>query len=110
MKRVLLPLAIVLHLRSRNDEITRTVAEETPHLNSRRCSVVRESLKRICGSNKLRKKEFRRHLTAQGKPYTRAKVSNSLDYINEERLKIILSVLDYLEDQGWAEGSAIGSL
>ena len=110
MSRVLLPLAIELHLRSRSNEIARTVTEETPHLNSRRRRVVEKSIKRICGSNTARQNEFERNIKARGKPYTAAKVRNSLDYINQERLQRILDVLDYLEDQGWAEGSAIGSL
>ena len=111
MSRVLLPLAIELHLRSRSDEITRTVTEENPHLNSRRRRRVLKSLKRICGSNAVMQNEFESHLSTHGPgPYSRNDVKNSLDYINQKRLQRILDVLDYLEDQGWAEGSAIGSL
>ena len=107
MTNVLQPLAIELHLKSRPDEITRTVTEETPKLNLRR---KKKALIRICGKNKARQNEFHNHLKTLGKPYTEAKVRLSLQHINQARLQRIFNVLDYLEDQGWADGSALGSL
>lgn len=34
----------------------------------------------------------------------------SLEYLNKVRLQRIINLLDYVEDQGWADGSALGSL
>jgi len=110
MTRVLQPLAIELHLRSRSDEMTKTVTKETPRLNSPHTSVVKQSLLRICGIHQARQDEFYNHLKTQGAPYTEDKVRRSLEYINQARLQRIFNVLDYLEDQGWVDGSAIGSL
>ena len=56
------------------------------------------------------KDKFCNHLKAQGKLYTEAKEHLSLKYLNQIRLERICNVLDYLEDQGWADGSASGSL
>ena len=110
MTRVLQPLAIELHLRSRSNEMERTVMKETPKLNSRHPSVVKQSLIRVCGINEARQNDFHNHLKSQGTPYTNEKVRRLLQYINQVRLQRIFNVLDYLEDQGWADGSAIGSL
>ena len=107
MTNVLQPLAIELHLKSRPDEITRTVTKETPKLNLRRN---KKALARICGKNTAMQNEFHNHLKSQSKPYTEAKVRLSLQHINQARLQRIFNVLDYLEDQGWADGSALGSL
>ena len=54
--------------------------------------------------------KFCNHLKAPGKLYTEAKVLLSLKYLNQVCLERICNVLDYLEDQGWADGSASGSL
>ena len=110
MRQVLQPLALELYLKSRNDEITRTVTEETPKLNSLDSKVVRRSLIRICGKHQPRQDEFFNHLRSQGTPFTEVTVRRSLEYVNQARLQRIFNVLDYLEDQGWADGSAIGSL
>ena len=107
MTNILQPLAIELHLKSRPDEITRTLTEETPKLKLRRN---RKALVRICGKNTARQNEFHNHLKSQSKPYTEAKVRLSLQHINQARLQRIFNVLDYLKDQGWADGSALGSL
>ncbi|KAL9951274.1 hypothetical protein ACROYT_G043912 [Oculina patagonica] len=110
MARVLLPLALEFHLRSRGNELTETVRRETPLLNSPDPNVMQKSLRRICGGLKTRQTEFQTYLKAQGTPYTNAKVRSSLEYINKVRLQRVINVLDYLEDQGWADGSALGTL
>lgn len=110
MSRILLPLALEFHLRSRDDELTATERKETPFLNSPDSRVVQKSLRRICGGLQNRQTEFKNYLTTQGKPYTNAKVRSSLEYLNKVRLQRIINVLDYLEEQGWADGSGIGSL
>ena len=109
MTRVLQPLAIELHLKSRSDEITRTILKETPKFNSH-SNDVKQLLIRISGIHQPRQDEFYDHLKAQGTPYTEDKVRRSLEYVNQARLQRIFNVLDYLEDQGWADGSALGSL
>lgn len=43
-------------------------------------------------------------------PHTHANVRSSLEYINKVRVQRIINLLDYVEDQGWADGSGIGSL
>ena len=110
MTRILQPLAIELHLKSRGDEVTRTVTKETPEFNSQDNQDKSSALTRICGDDKQMEDKFLNQLKAQGKPYTEAKVRLSLEYLNQARLERICNVLDYLEDQGWADGSASGSL
>ena len=108
--KILQPLAIELHLKCRTDEVIKTVSKETSKLNSQDNQEESASVTQICGDDKQMQDKFLNHLKAQGKPYTEAKVRLSLKYLNQARLERICNVLDYLEDQGWADGSASGSL
>ena len=108
--RIMLPLALEFYLKSRSDEITKTVTNETPKLSSSNPAVVQRSLQKICGKHANRKNEFLNYLNSLGTPYTTDKVRKSLQYINKVRLQRIINLLDYIEEQGWADGSAIGSL
>ena len=109
MDKIMFPLALEFYLKSRKNELNETVKRETPRLNSANSA---QALKKICGSRRNRKKEFEDYLTgiAGTPPYTELHVLRSLDYINKVRLQRIINLLDYVEDQGWADGSAIGSL
>ena len=106
--KVLLPLALEFYLKSRQNELTKTVAEETAGLNS---AMREKSLQKI-SKTKARSDEFIKFLdaTSQGPPYTEADVRRSLEYMNKVRLQKIINLLDYLEYQGWADGSGLGSL
>ena len=109
--KVLLPLALEFYLKSRQNELTKTVSEETPRLNSKDFTEREKSLQKI-SKNKGRREEFSKFLNSasQGSPYNEQDVRRSLEYINKVRLQRIINVLDYLEDQGWADGSGLGSL
>ena len=107
--KIMFPLALEFYLKSRQNELIETVRRETPRLNSANSA---QALRKICGSRQNRKKEFEDYLKgiAGSPPYTELHVRRSLDYINKVRLQRIINLLDYVEDQGWADGSAIGSL
>ena len=104
MVNILLPLALEFHLKSRGREFSKTIDNVIRRLNSS------ESLTRIAGRVSNNKSEFLSCLGNQEKPYTRIEVKRALKCVNQIRLQRIFNILDYLEDQGWADGSAIGSL
>ena len=113
MAQIMLPLAVEYYLRSRKAEMDKIVEKETTDqaLLSTDPAKIEESLKRIAGNRKARRDEFYSFLQNQQKvPYDKAKVRRSLEYLNKARLQRIINLLDYVEDQGWADGSAIGSL
>ena len=109
MDKIMFPLALEFYLKSRQNELIETVRRETPRLNSANSA---QALQKICGSRSNRQQEFEDYLRgiAGNPPYTELHVRRSLDYINKVRLQRIINLLDYVEDQGWADGSAIGSL
>ena len=110
MQEIMMPLALEFHLRSRQGEIDRTVKRETLQLNNPDSSVVQRSLKRMVGNRPNRIEELDNYLKMQEKPYTAETVRHSLEYINKARLQKVINLLDYVEDQGWADGSGIGSI
>ena len=113
MAQIMLPLALEYYLRSRNGEIDKTVEKEATDqaLLSNDPVKIDKSLKRIAGNQKARRDEFYNYLeNRQKKPYDQAKVRHSLEFLNKARLQRVINLLDYVEDQGWADGSAIGSL
>jgi len=109
MDKIMFPLALEFYLKSRQNELFETVKRETPRLNSANLS---QALQKICGNRRNRQKEFEDYLNgiAGNPPYRELHVRRSLDYINKVRLQRIINLLDYVEDQGWADGSALGSL
>ena len=113
MAQIMLPLAVEYYLRSRKSEIDKTVERETTDqalLSSDRTKI-EKSLERIAGKHRARKDEFYNYLqNEQRKPYDKTKVRLSLEFLNKARLQRVINLLDYVEDQGWADGSAIGSL
>ena len=108
--RIMLPLAIEFYLKSRAEEVSRTVKQETTQLSSTNKVDVDRAIERICGNNANRQKKFREYLESLTKPYTKDQVRKILNDENKKRLERIIKLLDYIEDQGWADGSAIGSL
>ena len=108
--KVLLPLALEHHFRSRDDEISRTAHEEFRGLASADATARENSLKRIAGSSASLKTKFQSDFQSRGAPHGKDKVERSIRVINAERFERIIKVLDYLEDQGWADGSALGSV
>lgn len=110
MANIMLPLAQEYYLRSRQVEIDKTAGKELKKLGSSASAKVKKSLKRIAGKHKPRQDEFLNYLKSKGKPYTKAKVRESLEYINKARLQRVINLLDFVEDQGWTDGSAIGSI
>ena len=110
MVKVLLPFALEFHLKSRTKEMSKTATQEVSQLNSVTPNLVQLSLRKIAGNLRKRQAEFHNYLKKQGKPYTATKVRRSLEYINKVRLQRIINLLEFVEDQGWEDGSAMGSL
>ncbi|PFX32064.1 Chondroitin sulfate ABC exolyase [Stylophora pistillata] len=106
--RIMLPLALEFYLKSRTNQITKTVAKERSKLCSGDAAKMQQSVEKICGKWKKRQDEFRNYLNTLS--CTESNVRKSLNFINKARLQRILNLLDYIEEQGWADGSGIGSL
>ena len=106
--RIMLPLALEYYLKSRPKEITKIVNKEKSKLCSGDAAKMQRSVQKICGKWTKRQDEFRNYLSTLA--CTKNNVRKSLQFINKARLQRILNLLDYIEDQGWADGSGIGSL
>ena len=105
---ILLPLTLEYYFTSKNNTILDTIRRELANINSiaRRKSAV----KRIT-SHDLEYSDFL--LSELGKfktPLTRLHLRNCLRNLNRRKLETILLLLEYITDQGWTEGSAMGSL
>lgn len=73
MARILLPLALEFHLRSRKDEVAVTVTIETPRLNSVKPTEVQQSYRIISGGLRSRRRSFKTILKHKENPTQRPK-------------------------------------
>ena len=109
MEEILLPLALEYNLRSRPNDVTDNVNTQLPELNSGDVARRRNAYKVIAGENRNMKNLFRSYLpTSTG--LSSADVESAIDTLNLVRLNKITDVLDFVKQQGFAEGSGLGSL
>ena len=109
MEKILLPLALEYHLRSRSVEIDRTVTAQLVNLNSADQSTKNDAYKAIAGDNRDMKNTFKSFLPATP-PLDSDQVRTAITSLNLYRLFKINNLLDYVKEQGFADGSGLGSL
>ena len=103
--KILLPLSLEYYLRTRPVELRYIKNRFSSGLTSTDRATKEDAIRLIAGNDQGLQNALKSSLAT-----TSGDVEASLDALNRARRDRIFSILDYLEDQGWAEGSAIGSL
>ena len=107
---ILFPLALEYHIRSRTDEIDSTATDELANLNSAVATEKKSAYRAIAGRHHAMQDVFKTFLPKSSKPLTKNQVKNAIKALNCNRLSKINHLLDYVKDQGFADGSGLGSL
>ena len=108
--KILFPLALEYHIRSRTDEIDSTATDELANLNSAVAAEKNSAYQAIAGKHQAMQDVFRTFLPSSSNPLTKNQVKNAIKALNCNRLSKINHLLDYVKDQGFADGSGLGSL
>ena len=110
MTKILLPLALEYYLKSRTNEIADAARTQLPELNSG--SLVRQNnaYKVIAGGNRNMQRTIKNYLPSSSAPFTTTNVETAINRLNVERLNKINNLLDFAKEQGFADGSGLGSL
>ena len=109
METILLPLALEYYLTSRTVEIDSTVTAQLANLNSPQQSTKNNAYKAIAGEQKAMQNKFKSYLPSTA-TLTSEKVKTAINSLNGHRLNKINNLLDYVKQQGFADGSGLGSL
>ena len=109
MEKILLPLALEYHLRSRTIEIDNTVTDQLANLNSAKQSTKDNAYKVIAGKHGDMQNKFKSYLPSIP-TLTSQQVKTAINSLNVHRLNKINNLLDYVKQQGFADGSGLGSL
>ncbi|XP_027049719.1 uncharacterized protein LOC113677156 [Pocillopora damicornis] len=109
MQEVLLPMTLDYYVRSRDVDVDALAFDQLSNLNGD-VAQKKAAIKEIAGGNQNIQNIFTTALGTNTKSYTLEKVKEAIDILNTERKKRLLLLLEYIEDQGWSDGSAIGSL
>ena len=107
-RKVLLPLAFEHFFASRKEEIHKTIELKLAKINNPRTQ--RITVQRLVGSDKEFTKLFYHKYKLGTRTLTRYKLRMALKEINHKRFQRIERILEYIVDQGWTVGSALGSL
>ena len=109
MEEILLPLALEYHLRSRTIEVDSTVKDQLVNLNSPQQSTKDNAYKTIAGEHGDMQNKFKSYLPSIP-TLTSQQVKTAINSLNVHRLNKINNLLDYVKQQGFADGSGLGSL
>ena len=109
MEKILLPLALEYYLRSRTNDVTATVTTQLPELNSGVQSQENHADEIVAGRNGNMTRLFRSYLPTST-PLTDADLRSAINTLNLVRLNKINDLLDFVKQQGFADGSGLGSL
>ena len=109
MEKILLPLALEYHLRSRTVEIDSTVTAQLANLNSPQQLTKDNAYKAIAGKHKDMQNKFKNYLPSVS-TLTSQQVKTAINSLNDHRLNKINNLLDFVKQQGFADGSGLGSL
>ena len=108
MIKILLPLALEYHLSSRPNEITDVATVQQSELNNAGRRKTR-AIETIAGKNANMKEIFESELH-NSSALTVNEITAAIRGLNDERLVRINNVLDFVKDQGFTDGSGLGSL
>ncbi|KAL9985181.1 hypothetical protein ACROYT_G007551 [Oculina patagonica] len=108
-EKVLLPLALEYYIRSRTNEVTNTATTQLAELNSGNRRRIRKAKIAIAGRDSNMQTLFASYLPP-ARPLTVNQVKAAINTLNLVRLNKINDLLDFVKQQGFAEGSGVGSL
>ena len=108
MIKILLPLALEYHLSSRPNEITDVATVQQSELNNAGRRKTR-AIETIAGKNANMKEIFESELH-NSSALTVNEITAAIRGLNDERLIRINNLLDFVKDQGFTDGSGLGSL
>lgn len=109
METILLPLALEYYLRSRANEVADAAAGQLAELNSGDPDRMNDAHIAIAGEDKNMQTIFKRYLPSS-KTWTLSQVETAINTLNLDRLNKINNLLEYVKQQGFADGSGLGSL
>lgn len=107
-EKILLPLALEYHLRSRAEEITDAATTQLAALNSGDSDRIQDAQIAIAGQYSSMRELFASFLPSP--PLTVNQVKSAINILNLVRLSKINNLLDFVKHQGFADGSGLGSL
>ena len=121
MHKVLLPLALEYHLKSRSLEVTNTVCQWAKTYGASDYQFSEANVKTVVGEDNQMKQAFNQayqsHTGSEDPPadcvgadrHSYSKIKHAITQLNIKRKENILLLFRYLKDQGWSQGSAVGS-
>ena len=109
METILLPLTLEYYLRSRVGDVADAAASQLAELNSGDPDKINDAHIAIAGENKNMQTIFKGYLPSS-KTWTLTQVKTAINTLNLDRLSKINNILDYVKQQGFADGSGLGSL
>ena len=110
METILLPLSLEYYLRSRVGDVADAAVSQLAELNSGDPDKINNAHIAIAGENKNMQTIFKGYLPTSSKPWTLTQVKTAINTLNLDRLSKINNILDYVKQQGFADGSGLGSL
>ena len=110
METILLPLSLEYYLRSRVGDVADAAASQLAELNSGDPDKINNAHIAIAGENKNMQTIFKGYLPTSSKTWTLTQVKTAINTLNLDRLSKINNILDYVKQQGFADGSGLGSL
>ena len=121
MHKVLLPLALEYYLKSRSLEVSNTVCQWAKTYGQSDSQFSEVNVKAVVGADTQMKQTFNQtyqnHTGSEDPPtdcagadrHSYSKIKHAIAQLNIKRKENILLLFKYLKDQGWAQGSAVGS-
>ncbi|EDO33283.1 predicted protein [Nematostella vectensis] len=114
MEKVLLPLALEYNLRGRRNEVAGAARRECKKLSTEDPNTRRKGLENIAGDNEAMMEFLDTQLSGKtldcNEGSANEDLKSAIDALNQERLRRLVALFDYLQDQGWDRGSGLGSL
>ena len=119
MHRVLLPLALEYHLKSRSLEVFNTVCQWAKTYGQKDSQFSNAIVKAVVGADTQMKKTFNQAYQsytgsedppadcAAADKHSYSKIKHAISQLNIKRKENLLLLFRYLKDQGWAQGSAV---
>jgi len=107
-KKILLPLTVEYYLRSRKKEIADEAAKQLPELNSGDLQREQNAYTAIAGEDKGMIQLLKNYLKKP--PFTEDQLKTAINTLNLDRLNKINHLLDFVKQQGFADGSGLGSV
>ena len=121
MHKVLLPLALEYHLKSRSLEVSNTACQWSKTYGASDCQLSEANVKTVVGADTQMKEAFNQayqsHTGSEDPPadcvgadrHSYSKIKHAIGQLNTKRKENILLLFRYLKDQGWAQRNAVGS-